>query len=396
MDSGSAKIFVRRGHNACIEQAKITAKDPEFRGGFGWSVAISGNTAIVGAPNRSGNNGGIYIVDGKLAIIGAPGDDDAGNNAGSAYIFKRDADGSKEQAKLIAKDVKGGSGFGNSVFIRRNLAIIGAHRHSHSGTRFAGAAYIFEHEADTWTQRANLIPEDPTGGQRFGDDVSIDGDTAIVAAPLDSGISSQSGAAYVFANIGKAWQQQTKLVAEDTEELDRFATNVASSGTDAFIGHMYDDDRAMNSGAVYSFRRIDGNWMQNKKIIPGAGKKIVAEADFKNLEFGSAIAVSQDLVVVSGHFNAHAKSTGTAAYIFDREKDFDAPYRAERSGLAVKTLRRIKSTSLLQNVPNPFNPETWIPLYLGTGGEVNVSIYNIADCWYVIKSRPKGCRHLCD
>jgi hypothetical protein len=194
---------------------------------------------------------------------------------------------------------------------------------------------------------------------------------------LDSEISSQSGAAYIFANLGGAWQQQVKLVGEDTEALDRFATSVAISGTDAFIGQMYDDDRAMNSGAVYSFRRIDGNWIQNKKIIPGAGKKIVVEADFKNLEFGSAIAVSQDLVVVSGHFNGHAKGTGTAAYIFDREKDFDAPYPAKRSGLVVRTLARIKATSLLQNIPNPFNPETWIPFYLGTDGEVNVSIYNI-------------------
>ena len=160
LDSGSAKIFVRRGHNAWIEQAKITAKDPEFRGGFGWSVAISGNTAIVGAPNRSANNGGIYIferthdnwkqpkeqiitakdsaegdnfgmsvsIDGKFAIIGAPGNDDGGNNAGSAYIFKRDADGWKEQTKLIGKDVEAGNGFGNSVFKRCKrckIALIG-------------------------------------------------------------------------------------------------------------------------------------------------------------------------------------------------------------------------------------------------------------------------------
>lgn len=125
IDSGSAKIFVRRDRNNWLEQAKITAKDPEFQGDFEWSVAISGDTAIVGAPKRANNNGGIYIfertldnwkqpkeetitakdsaegdnfgmsvsIDGNFAIVGAPADDDAGNNAGSAYIFVRDANG---------------------------------------------------------------------------------------------------------------------------------------------------------------------------------------------------------------------------------------------------------------------------------------------------------------
>ena len=54
-------------------------------------------------------------------------------------------------------------------------------------------------------------------------------------------------------------------------------SSVAISGTEAFVGQMFDDDRAMNSGAVYSFTRVDGNWIQKKKVIPGAGKKIVVE-----------------------------------------------------------------------------------------------------------------------
>ena len=73
------------------------------------------------------------------------------------------------------------------------------------------------------------------------------------------------------------WKQQVKLIGEDTEELDRFGTSVAINGTEAFVGQMFDDDRALNSGAVYSFTRVDGNWIQKKKVIPGAGKKIVVE-----------------------------------------------------------------------------------------------------------------------
>ena len=71
------------------------------------------------------------------------------------------------------------------------------------------------------------------------------------------------------------WKQQVKLIGEDTEELDRFGTSVAINGTEAFVGQMFDDDPAMNSGAVYSFTRVDGNWIQKKKVIPGAGKKIL-------------------------------------------------------------------------------------------------------------------------
>ena len=118
----------------------------------------------------------------NTAIVGVPMDDDAGRDAGAAYIFVRDGNAWKEQAKLAPQDLVGFDAFGGAVFVHGNTAIVGANGHSHSGLRFPGAAYVFVREGTTWVEQAKLTAHDAASSDSFGKSVALFNDTIIVGA----------------------------------------------------------------------------------------------------------------------------------------------------------------------------------------------------------------------
>ena len=158
------------------EQVKLTAADAASKDGFGSSVAISGDTVIVGVP----------------------GDDDAGQQTGSAYLFARDRGGAGvwgQVAKLTAAAAAAGGLFGLSVAISGDTVIVGAPADDDAG------AYLFARDqggAEAWGQVAKLTAADATE-DRFGWSVAISGDTVIVGAPFDDHAGERSGSAYLFA-----------------------------------------------------------------------------------------------------------------------------------------------------------------------------------------------------
>ena len=117
----------------------------------------------------------------------------------------------------------------------------------------------------------------------------------------------------------------------------------------------------------------NGVWEEKVKAKP--------EKPEPKINYGSWVVMNGDLVVVSSHNkrkdgagNAH----GTAAYVYNSVKDFETlPFAVDPSGLSVTTLGQVKRTALLQNFPNPFNPETWLPYRLGTDATVTLRIYNV-------------------
>ena len=182
--AGSAYIFVRNG-DSWKQQAKLVAPDPEDEDAFGFAVSIDRNTAIVGVPM----------------------DDDAGKDAGLAYIFVRDGNAWRQQAKLAPQDLVGFDAFGSAVFVHGNTALVGANGHSHNGLRFAGAAYVFVREGTTWAEQAKLTANDAASSDSFGKSVAVFNNTIIVGAPLaDGGGKKDAGAAYVFAREGDTWE----------------------------------------------------------------------------------------------------------------------------------------------------------------------------------------------
>ena len=271
---GSAYLFdVASGQ----ERFRLTPSDGLLVREFGGSVGISGNTAIVGThPDAADNNGfGVaYLFDvttgqerlrltpdgdvplsefsyavaisGNTAIVGARGGDVS--RSGSAFLF--DVHTGRQLFKLTPSDGRANDVFGEAVAISGNTAIVGAALHGEAGNE-TGAAYLFD--VTTGEQLFKLTASDGAQGDEFGWSVAIDGNTALVGAYLDDDDGNLSGAAYLFDVI--TGQELLKLTASDAAEGDYFGT-VGISGNVSIVGAHRDDDAGSSSGSAYLFVSI--------------------------------------------------------------------------------------------------------------------------------------------
>ena len=349
---GAAYIF-RRSGKTWKEHIRLVAPDPVDDDRYGESVAIYRTTAVVGASK----------------------DDDNGKNSGSVFVYVLDGTTWKPQTKIVPEDLVGSDAFGETVSLDENTLAVGAPAHTHGGVRFAGAVYIFVREGNKWEQQAKLTPDDPGKASKFGGSVSLTFNTVVIGAPLhDTERGRDAGAAYIFVRNGDKWKQQARLTSKDTKAGDRFGTGVATTGKSAIVGAPFRPEGAPGSGAAYSFISVDGKWEEKEKVTPDdAGQKI---------NYGLWVAMSGNMVVVSSYAAPNEggaeKGIGTAAYVYNSVDDFGVfPHAVEPHGMSLTTLGSVKRTALLQNFPNPFNPETWMPYRLASDAPVAIQIYNV-------------------
>jgi hypothetical protein len=138
-------------------------------------------------------------IDGNLALVGAYGDDDNGTGSGSAYIYRFDGSSWQEEAKLLASDGASYDWFGNSVAIDGNLALVGAPGDDDNGWD-SGSAYIYRFDGSSWQEETKLLPSDGASSDYFGWSVAIDGNLALVGAYRDDDNGSNSGSAYMYSS----------------------------------------------------------------------------------------------------------------------------------------------------------------------------------------------------
>jgi len=340
-DSGSVYVFSRDGSGNWTEQ-KLTASDGAAGDQFGWSVAVDGDVALVGAylddDNQGLSSGSAYVfihdgsgnwteqkltasdlaeaddfgwsvaVDGDVALVGARGDDDKGTDSGSVYVFSRDGSGNWTEQKLTASDGAIGDEFGRSVAVDGGVALVGAYLDDDKGTD-SGSVYVFSRDGSgNWTEQ-KLTASDGAIGDDFGWSVAVDGDVALVGArdddDDDKGINS--GSVYVFSRDGSGNWTEQKLTASDGAIGDEFGRSVAVAGDVALVGAR-DDDKGINSGSVYVFSRDgSGNWTE-QKLTASDG----AAAD----EFGWSVAVDGDVALVGAYQDFDNGITSGSAYIF--------------------------------------------------------------------------------
>ena len=282
-DSGAAYVFTRTG-TTWTQQAKLLANDAGPGDGFGYSVTIDGDTIAVGAPFDSDagtDTGSAYVftrtgttwsqqakivgtdtaigdeygasiaITGDSVIVGSPSDDDAGSASGSSYVFNRTGTTWSQQAKLLAPDGAVDDSFGYSVAIDASTALVGAPSDDDAGSE-SGSAYVFTRSGVTWSNQSKIVAEDAGPDDRLGVSVAVEGATAVVGAPRNSAVGGFSGAAYVFNRSGTTWRQLVKLVAASSATGDEFGNAVAVSGRIA-IGSLLDDNAGYNSGSVFVF-----------------------------------------------------------------------------------------------------------------------------------------------
>ena len=333
-----------------VEEAKLIASDWEAWDEFGFSVAISGDTAVVGSYYRDSGAAYIYertragwvetakltasdavrweyfgysvAISGDTAVIGASEDDDLGVLSGSAYIFQRTRNGWEEVAKLLASDGESYDYFGHSVAISGDTVVVSS---------FSGAAYIFQCNASNWTEVAKLTPSDGNfsgwsvdisedtiivGGNdsayifrrtfagwtetarltpsnpasTYQSSVAIDKNTAVVGAP---------GGAYVFERHGTTWTEVARLAHNGS---------IATDGNVIVIGMLYGE-------AAYVFQRFGSNWTEVATLTPSdAG--VVGPFNYVAKWFGNAVAISDDTVVVGARYDSVLYIDVGAAYVF--------------------------------------------------------------------------------
>ena len=273
--SGSAYVFTRDTAGSLTsgwtQRAKLTASDGAGSDYFGWTVAIDGDTVVIGA----------YL------------DDDDGSGSGSAYVFTRDTAGSltsgwTQRAKLTASDASSPDYFGQSVSISGDTIAVGAPRWDTGfpGT-YCGIVYIFTRDTagsltSGWSQlQVCRLSSYLTGGAHtetsydyFGASVSISGDTLVIGAYGDDDMGNVAGAAYIWTYSSVLgpnndnWSYRAKLTASDGAASDYFGQNVAVDGDTAVIGARYDDDKGNGSGSVYVFKPSK-TWVQVGNDIDG-------------------------------------------------------------------------------------------------------------------------------
>jgi len=230
---GAAYIFTRDG-TSWLQQQKLTALDGVADDDFGLSVSISGD----------------------YALIGMPGDD---NWRGSAYIFKRDGTGWTQRQKLVGSGTSAGDEFGRHVRVNGNYLIISSREH----WGWTGSAYIFEFDGTHWIEQKKLLASDGAYLDGFGESLAISDEYAIVGSPSDDDRGSRSGSAYVFKREGITWVQQQKILASDGSTGAHFASSISMEGDYAVIGA---DCDYYFKGSAYVFRRDGTEWLEQQKL----------------------------------------------------------------------------------------------------------------------------------
>ncbi len=278
---GAVNIYVKNGVAWDLQQ-KLTGLDSVAEDSFGWSVAISGDTVVVGA----------YL------------DDIAGTDQGSAYIFTRNGTVWSQQQRLSASDAAANDQFGVSVAISGDTVIVGAF----GDDSFRGSAYVFARNGAIWTEQQKLTASVRAIDSDFGWSVGISSDTAVVGSNRED---ADRGSAYIFLRNGSVWQQQQKLVASDGTTFSRFGHSVSINGDSAAIGSVTDNVGGARRGSAFVFARNGGFWSEQQKLIASDGAA--------NDKFGGSIAIDGESLIVGaeGSDIGSANDRG-AAYVFSR------------------------------------------------------------------------------
>ncbi|CAM4134439.1 FG-GAP repeat protein [Pseudoalteromonas ostreae] len=328
------------------KQHKLLADDAKAEDHFGFSVAIDGTTALVGAFKADVNNnqdsgaayvyslgatgwqqqaklvaapaytedtlGGNVALKNNLAMLGASQRDGKSKDSGAVFAFEKDANLWSQKQILTANDAKSGDAFGQSIALTERFLVIGA-PHSDAPLKDSGAAYLYVRDNNSWQFQAKLTAKDGAEGDLFGISVAIDGDTVLVGADLNDEKAEKAGAVYAYVFNGKQWHQQAKLMAKDGANTDIFGVRVALSGDTALISARRDDIEGVgtDAGSAYIFERTKGIWTQAQKLVAPDGK-----ADDR---FARGVALNKDTALISAmHHDENGQNAG-ALYVFKKQ-----------------------------------------------------------------------------
>ena len=354
---------------------------------FGHSLAMTNDFGIVGALSYNYNGA---------------------SNGGIAYIYERNADTWTGVATLTPDDVDGQDEFGIAVGIDEDVAIVGAHKEDEAGVD-AGAAYIFRNVDGNWIQEDKLLPDEGYPNGRHGTAVSVSGDYAIVGAPLTLDGGAVVGAAYIYERTDTAWVQVARLEADVPTIIESFGIDVVINGDMAMIGASGADVQGNASGAVYVYNRVNDEWAFTQKFGPSDPE---GSAQFgRAVDFDGNCAVVGSFNVAQSYIFTYNGTIWEEQLILsstngEPDNSFGFDVSVSGSSAIVGTLGiyiegaggggafayndvcGMVNTSvetpvvrsdfhLAQNYPNPFHAETVIEYVLDKPAGVSITVYNL-------------------
>jgi hypothetical protein len=351
--SGAVYVF-RDTDTGWQQEAYVKASNTESEDSFGWSVALSGDTLVVGAPNEDSAARG---VNGDQRL-----ESSATRGSGAVYVFRRNGTMWEQEAYLKPSNngdpAQIGIGFGTSVAVSGDTLVVGAPYEDSWATGVngdqagvpltdgdSGAAYVFRRNGTTWEQEAYVKASNTDDQELFGWSVGVSGDTIAVGAPWEDSAArgidgaqdddslAGSGAVYVFRRSDRTWEQEAYVKASNGSERDNFGGSLALLEDALVVGARGRDTGEFATGAprgaAYVFRRSGDAWQEEAFLeAPGSRRS----------GFGASVSLSDDLVVIGANHD-HSSATGIdgdpedglasfsgAAYTFRRT---DAGWRHE-------------------------------------------------------------------
>lgn len=343
--SGIEAVFIyQKNGSEWLESARIEPQQPHPGAAFGWSVSLSGETLAVGAVYARAAVGGrgagaVYIftrqrdawieqarleavdgtpyalfgrslaLDGETLVVGARGTYEswAGRNTGAAYVFHRQGDRWTEQARLSSSDLKADSFFGSSVSIQGDFAAVGAPgKSSPNGKRNSGKIYLFERFEDAWYSHSQIESPSPYDFSQFGSSVSLGGvsdqaEWMVAGAAFDgyqSGMdirfTSVPGGLYLYQREADVWTLTTRIEPEMVSfrnELFYFPQEQVAASQDA-------------QGRVLI--AVGSSWMPMVNLYLQDGDRfeqisLPKSEDFVSVAYGPTVALDGEVLITGAH-----------------------------------------------------------------------------------------------
>ena len=302
-DAGAAYVFERVG-TSWFQRAKLNAPVPVASSYFGRSVEIEGGTILIGAYEElvSGEpRGAAYVfvgggagwaleqrliaadgaahdsfgfslaLEGDTALVGAQHDDDAGSGSGSAYVFRRSGTLWTQTQKLTASDATSADNFGHALALAGGTAFVSAYQWENGSGDSVGAVYRFKDVAGTWVESSRFEADDGEHYDLFGADVAFDGGALLVGASnADAPGEPDAGGGYVFVNEGAGWYQQDELYALGPDGSQQFGRRVDVQGARAAVGWWGGGD-APAAGSVIVYEQDAEGWTEDARLVASDG-----------------------------------------------------------------------------------------------------------------------------
>ena len=291
--AGASYLFQWDGAS-WIEKQKLLADDGKSNDIFGSSVAIYDDTLVVGAH----------------------GSGDKGKSSGSVYVFKYDGFIWKQEKKLLAFDGAKRDYFGYSVAIDKDRIVVGSYGDDDNGNN-SGSAYVYEKENGFWSKITKLLPIDGSKGDRFGISVAIDNDTILIGAQGDDDNGKNSGSVYSYIRTRLdffvySWEQDQKITPSDAGQYEYFGSSVSISNNNAVIGAHLKNETEIYAGAAYLFKQIstgDDYWTETTKFIADTPQKLA--------QMGAAVDIYDDKII-AGAVGVEGLGTNSGGvYVFN-------------------------------------------------------------------------------